>query len=156
MTGSHVALIGLGSNLDDPVQQVRRAISALATVGSVEAVSHFYRSRPWGNPEQPDFINAVARLRTHFEPHALLDALKGLEVTLGRVPSERWGPRSIDLDILTYDALELEDAELCLPHPHLFERAFALVPLAELDASYAQSVAVLDPSERDALTILDS
>ncbi len=156
MPDSHVAVIGIGSNLDDPLQQVRRAIAALATVGTVEASSRFYRSRPWGNPEQPDFINAVVRIRTHFGPHALLDALKALEVILGRVPSERWGPRSIDLDILTYDALELVDAELCLPHPHLFKRAFALVPLAEIDASYAQAVAALDPGERDGLTLVES
>ncbi len=156
MPDSHVAVIGLGSNLNDPVQQVRRAISALASVGSVEAVSRLYRSRPWGNLTQPDFINAVVRMRTRLEPHALLGALKALEATLGRVPSERWGPRSIDLDILTYDALEFVDAELCLPHPHLFKRAFALVPLAEIDASYALAVAALDPAERDGLTLIET
>ncbi|MHB8461256.1 MAG: 2-amino-4-hydroxy-6-hydroxymethyldihydropteridine diphosphokinase [Vulcanimicrobiaceae bacterium] len=155
MQATHVAAIGIGSNLGDPVQQVHRAISALASLGSVDAISRFYRSRPWGNLEQPEFVNAVVRLHTHFEPHALLEALKTLESTLGRVPSERWGPRAIDLDILTYDALDSADEELCLPHPHLFERAFALVPLAEIDASYAQAVAALDPSERDSLTLID-
>ena len=100
-----LARIGLGSNLGDPVANVERALAALGSLGRVSARSGLYRTPAWGVTEQPFFVNAAALLETALEPHALLGALKALETELGRTASYRWGPRAIDLDILTYDAL---------------------------------------------------
>jgi 2-amino-4-hydroxy-6-hydroxymethyldihydropteridine diphosphokinase len=100
-------------------------------LGTVEARSRLYRTDPWGGIEQPDFINAVVALRTDFDPASLLRALQSLERRLGRRPGVRWGPRAIDLDLLTFDEMQLEGA-IVLPHPRLRERAFVLVPLAEI------------------------
>jgi len=131
-----LATIGIGANLGDAATNVERAIEALCEVGTVTARSSLYRSRPWGNPDQPDFTNAVARVETPMAPRALLSTLQTIERRLGRVPGERWGPRAIDLDILLYDDLGFEDDRLRVPHRYLFQRAFVLVPLAEIDASF--------------------
>jgi 2-amino-4-hydroxy-6-hydroxymethyldihydropteridine diphosphokinase len=137
------AYIGVGSNLGDPIANVRDAIAALGEIGSVERTSSLYRTKPWGKTDQPDFINAVASIETGLHPRALLGALKEIEGRLGRVPAERWGPRAIDLDLLSYDDLRVEEEALTIPHARMLERAFVLVPLAEIDASFA--------STRDAL-----
>jgi 2-amino-4-hydroxy-6-hydroxymethyldihydropteridine diphosphokinase len=131
-----LARIGLGSNLGDSVSNVTRALDALSEIGRVVARSHLYRTPPWGDLEQPEFVNAAALVETELQPRALLAALKGIEAALGRVPTRRWGPRAIDLDILAYDDLELAEPDLTIPHPGLLERAFALGPLAEIDPSY--------------------
>lgn len=131
-----VARIGLGSNLGDAHAHVEAAIAAQAEIGTLLARSRLYRSKAWGVCEQPDFINAVVSLETELAPRELLRALKHLEARLGRVETYRWGPRLIDLDILTYDALILNEPDLVLPHPRLFERAFVLAPLSEIDATY--------------------
>jgi 2-amino-4-hydroxy-6-hydroxymethyldihydropteridine diphosphokinase len=131
--------IGIGANLDDPVARVQAAMAALGALGAIERVSRLYRTQPWGVEDQPEFVNAVALLRTDRTPRELLAALKEIEGRLGRRPGPRWGPRAIDLDILTFGDLVVDEPDLRIPHPYLFERAFVLVPLAEVDARYAQA-----------------
>ncbi len=130
------AHIGLGANLGDAEQSVRAAIAALDALPGVRllAASRLYRTPAWGREDQPDFINAAAAVATSLEPLALLDALLALERRFGRerLPGERWGPRTLDLDVLLYDARRIDLPRLQVPHPHLHERAFALVPLAEI------------------------
>src|ERR1700676_2121775 len=131
-----LARIGLGSNVGDAVANVRRAIEEVAALAPAAARSSLYRSEPWGVPEQPDFVNAAALLETVLEPRALLAALKAIEHRMGRGETQRWGPRVIDLDILAYDDLEMREPRLTIPHERLFERAFALAPLAEIDPAF--------------------
>ncbi|MCI1710162.1 MAG: 2-amino-4-hydroxy-6-hydroxymethyldihydropteridine diphosphokinase [Chiayiivirga sp.] len=120
------AFVGLGSNLDDPAAQLRRAFEALEAIDGVHAVrrSRLYRTPPWGRVDQPDFVNAVAELDTTLAPHALLLELQALEARFGRARREHWGPRVLDLDLLLHGDGEIRDAGLQLPHPHLHERAF--------------------------------
>ena len=139
------AAIGLGSNLGDPIANVERGFAALAGLGTVSARSSLYRSAPWGGVEQPPFVNAAALLDTRLTARSLLDALGEIERALGRTPSVRWGPRVIDLDILTYGGLAIHEAGLVVPHERLFERAFVLGPLAEIDAAFAAAFAALPP-----------
>ena len=130
-----LAYVGLGSNLDEPEQQVRRALQALAGVAGLRSVatSSFYRTRPWGNPDQPDFINAVAVMESELAPVDLLREALAIERRLGRVrDSSRWAPRTIDIDLLLFGRRKLTAAGLNLPHPHAMERAFVLVPLVEV------------------------
>lgn len=148
------AAIGIGSNLGDPCANVRAAFSALSCAGRVVAHSRLYRTQPWGRSDQPEFCNAVALLDTELEARALLDTLKGLEGELGRKPGERWGPRVIDLDILLYGERRVDEPGLHIPHPRLFERGFALIPLAELDPRYRQAVAGLPPGERESVALM--
>ncbi|QKT04942.1 2-amino-4-hydroxy-6-hydroxymethyldihydropteridine diphosphokinase [Ectothiorhodospiraceae bacterium 2226] len=129
------AYVGIGSNLGDPLAQVSRALTRLAQLPGVDAViaSPLYRSAPLGPQDQPDYVNAVAALDTELAPHALLDALQALEQEQGRVRgAQRWGPRTLDLDLLLYGDLQLVDARLTLPHPGLHERAFVLYPLRDI------------------------
>lgn len=129
------AYIGLGSNLDDPAAQVRRALAALAAMSDTRLIasSAFYRSPPMGPQDQPDFVNAVAGLLTRLPARELLGALQAIEDAQGRRrDGTRWGPRTLDLDLLLYGGLCLEEEGLVLPHPGLAERAFVLVPLLEL------------------------
>lgn len=132
------AYVGLGSNLDAPEQQIERALDALATrVPQTQLLrtSRRYRTLPWGIAEQPAFVNAVAEVATSLPPRDLLEALLMLERVQGRHrDGARWGPRTIDLDLLVYGDLRAEWPGLMLPHPRLAERAFVLVPLADLDA----------------------
>ncbi|MFN2448899.1 MAG: 2-amino-4-hydroxy-6-hydroxymethyldihydropteridine diphosphokinase [Candidatus Baltobacteraceae bacterium] len=155
MNATPIAAIGLGSNMGDPRANVKRAVSALSSAGQVLAVSRFYRTKPWGGPPgQADFCNAAVLLETLLEPLALLAELKRLESVLGRVPSERWGPRAIDLDILLYGRERIDHPDLCVPHARLFERAFALAPLADLDPLFASAFAGLDPQERESIALM--
>lgn len=133
------AAIGLGSNLDDPRAHVERALQELASLRESRpaAFSGLYRTRPLGPSGQPDYCNAVALLDTLLEPLALLDALQALERHHGRLPPHernvpRWGPRALDLDILLLDERVIHHPRLEVPHPHLHERAFVLVPLAQV------------------------
>ena len=140
------AYIGIGSNLDQPVRQVRRGIDALRALGEVGAVSSLYRTAPWGKTDQPEFVNAVVALDTKLEPRPLLYGLKRIERELGRADDgERWGPRRIDFDILLYGDQEIDETDLIVPHPRLHERAFALVPLAEIAPAYAGMRDALSP-----------
>jgi 2-amino-4-hydroxy-6-hydroxymethyldihydropteridine diphosphokinase len=142
------ARIGIGSNIGDAAANVRTAFERLAELGVVTARSSLYRTRAWGVTEQPDFFNAAALLETELQPHDLLRELKRIEGAMGRVTTYRWGPRVIDLDILAYDDVVLDDAQLTIPHAHLAERAFALAPLAEIDAAFADDYEALDPAVR--------
>ena len=127
-------VLALGGNVGDKVASLRRALRALAREGGIElaAVSRFYRTAPWGKTDQDWFVNACALGRTSFTPEALLERIKALEVELGRAPAERWGPRVIDIDLIAYGDIALKTERLTLPHPELFNRAFVLVPLAEI------------------------
>lgn len=129
-----LALVGIGSNLDDPVAQVGRAVDALALLPDSEVliVSSLYRSAPFGPVEQPDFVNAAAALETALAPRALLAGFKRIERELGRRPAERWGPRAIDLDLLAYGEAVIDEPDLVVPHPGIAERNFVLLPLAEI------------------------
>ena len=127
--------IGLGSNLADPPAQVEAGLRALARLPRtrLSAHSHLYLSAPWGRVDQPAFVNAVATLETELAPRDLLDALLALERAAGRErDGTRWGPRVLDLDRLVFGDRRIEEPGLRVPHPHLHERAFVLVPLAEI------------------------
>lgn len=129
------AYIGLGSNMDDPVAQVRRAFAALRDLpdSRLVASSALYQNPPMGPVGQPDFVNAVAALLTSLSPAELLAALQGIEDRHGRRrDGPRWGPRVLDLDLLVYGGRRLQTETLTVPHPGLTERAFVLWPLAEV------------------------
>ena len=129
------AFVGLGSNLGERAATIRRALELLDRARGVQviAVSTLRETEPWGPVEQPPFLNGVAELETGLEPEALLAVLLEVERELGRTRSgERWGPRTIDLDLLLHGDAVLELPGLTLPHPRLHERRFALEPLAEL------------------------
>ena len=125
-----VAYVGLGSNLGDREKTIRGAIAALQ---GVVAVSELRETDPIGVTAQPAFLNGAARLETELLPRELLETLLEIERGLGRERLERWGPRTIDLDLLLYGDEIVDEPGLTVPHPHLHERRFALEPLAELD-----------------------
>lgn len=131
----HVAWLGLGSNLDDPARHVRQAFQDLALAPDVGmlAASSLYRTAPVGGPAaQPDFCNACAAVVCGKPPLALLDALHAIEASHDRVRDVRWGPRTLDLDLLAFDDWRMDHPRLQLPHPRISQRAFVLVPLAEI------------------------
>jgi dihydropteroate synthase len=127
-------VLALGGNVGDKAASLRRSLRAIAGEPGIEltAVSRLYRTAPWGKIDQDWFVNACALGRTSLKPQALLERVKALEVELGREPTERWGPRVIDIDLIAYDDITLKTERLTLPHPELFSRAFVLVPLAEI------------------------
>jgi 2-amino-4-hydroxy-6-hydroxymethyldihydropteridine diphosphokinase len=129
-----LAYLGLGSNLGDRHHNLESAVAALDRTPGIRVtrVSTFRITPPYGVQDQPAFLNGVAEIETELEPLALLVAVKGIEAELGRVPSYRWGPRVIDIDILLYDRLRWESPELTIPHPGILERSFVMEPLAEL------------------------
>lgn len=132
------AFIGLGSNQDGPEGQVKSALAELGALPdtSLRRHSSLYRSMPVGPEGQPMYINAVAELDTALAPRVLLQALQTLERAHGRVRGgTRWGPRPLDLDILLYDDLNLNEPELVIPHPQMTLRNFVLAPLVEIDAN---------------------
>ena len=127
-----IAYLGLGSNLGDRRANLTAAVTGLPPAASVLRASSIYQTEPWGYLEQPAFLNQVLEVETNLAPVDLLAALKRLEAGLGRQATFRYGPRLIDLDILLYDKLVLDRPDLVIPHPQLAQRAFVLVPLAEL------------------------
>lgn len=126
--------IGLGSNMDGPHNQLDRAIESLSASPDIAlvAVSDRYQTPPIG-PSQPDYINAVAQLQTSMSPEALLDRLQSIEQQQDRVRTLRWGPRTLDLDILLYDNMLCDTERLTIPHPRMAERGFVLLPLADIN-----------------------
>lgn len=127
------AYIGIGANLGSRGETMRAALRKMAEAGiSLAAVSAFYETPPWGKTDQPPFLNAAVRISFDGTPRMLLGVLQRIERELGRVRHEHWGARTIDLDILHIDGMSMADAALTLPHPYLTERAFVLVPLAEI------------------------
>ncbi len=127
-------LIGLGGNIGDPLASMRAALHALDKhpLCRVAKVSSVWRTPPWGVTEQPDFLNACAAVSTTLEPRAFLERCLSIEQELKRVRDVRWGPRSIDIDILFFGGREFNEPGLIVPHPRLADRAFVLVPLAEI------------------------
>lgn len=155
------AFLGLGGNIGDPERSMARALRALdvATGTRVAAVSRLFRTPPWGKTDQPDFLNAAAELHTVLEPRSLLELCLGIERSLKRVRHERWGPRIIDLDILLYGHREIAEEGLTIPHPRMLERAFVLVPLADIapdlvvgGETVAEHLAAIDTTDVEALT----
>jgi len=138
-----LARIGIGANLGNAVHTVQIALAELNRFGTVVRASSLYETKPWGVKNQPDFVNAAALLETALAPRELLLELKKLEAELGREQTYRWGPRVVDFDILAYDDRTIDEPDLVIPHPRLHERAFVLVPLAEIDPGFQ--------SARDAL-----
>ena len=124
----------MGGNLADPAARIPEAIQLIADLPGTTVLrrSRLYRSAPWGDPGQPDFVNAACLLETSLGPEALLEAFQKIEAALGRVPGPRWGPRFIDLDILAYEGVVMETPRLTLPHPRFLERSFAILPAAEV------------------------
>ena len=129
-----VAYVALGSNLDGPRVQVARGFEELAALPhtALRARSRLYRTPPWGIVDQPDFVNAAARIETTLLPHELLDGLRAIEARAGRVRGVPNGPRTLDMDLLVYGNQSLREAGLAIPHPRLHERAFVLLPLADI------------------------
>jgi len=126
--------VGLGANIGEPVAQLKSALSELARLpeSSLLRVSSFYRSPPWGIEAQPPFVNAVAELATSLSPEQLMASLLSIEHAAGRERSMRWGPRVLDLDLLVFGDFIIDRPGLRVPHPYLHQRAFVLVPLAEI------------------------
>lgn len=148
----HDVAFSLGSNLGEREAVLAAAVDRLSLVDRLEIadVSSLYDSAPWGGVEQPKFVNICAIGRTTLEPHALLRVCKAIEADLGRMPGVRWGARAVDIDILYYGVKEFQDRVLILPHACLFERAFVLEPLAEIDPDHV----IGGRRVRDALAVL--
>ncbi|HEY0605517.1 MAG TPA: 2-amino-4-hydroxy-6-hydroxymethyldihydropteridine diphosphokinase [Herpetosiphonaceae bacterium] len=132
MSALHNVYLGLGANLGERLATLRAARDRLAPAATVVRCSSLYETPPWGVTDQPAFLNAVCHAQTALSAFELLAFLKDLEVDLGRTATTRWGPRLIDLDILLYDDLQLDTPTLTIPHLHLHERAFVLIPLGEI------------------------
>ena len=127
-----VVALSLGSNLGNRLDNMRHAVALMKPLGKITKRSAVYETPPWGVEAQPRFLNACVLLETDVPPKMLLDKLKEIEQVVGRVERERWGPREIDIDILTYGGEVINEAELTVPHPGTRERAFVLIPLSEI------------------------
>ena len=136
------AYLGLGSNLGNRDGLLQQAVDGLARFPDVTvvAVSPVYETAPVGGPEQPDYLNAVVALETEASPHRLLEVAHELEAAAHRIRAERWGPRTLDVDVLLVDDLLVDEPDLVVPHPRMWERAFVMAPLADLDPGYADRV----------------
>lgn len=124
--------LSIGSNMGDKKKYIRDALCAIGQFSEMNAVSKFYRTKPYGNMDQPDFINFAVEISTHLEPEDLLGRLQAVEASLGRVRSIKWGPRPIDLDILFYDKRIIQTQQLTVPHPDLQNRLFVLRPMMDI------------------------
>jgi 2-amino-4-hydroxy-6-hydroxymethyldihydropteridine diphosphokinase len=147
------AHIALGANLGDRVANLREAVLRINHLPGTRVIarSSIYETPPWGKTDQPQFLNAVITVETEREPEALLNDCLAIEQEMGRIRRERWGPRAIDIDLLTHGNTRMRSARLTLPHPALAERAFVLVPLLEIAPAFS-----LDgESGRDLLARLD-
>lgn len=128
----HIVYLALGSNLGNREENLKQAIASLPPQMDVKEKSHVYETPPWGYEEQPRFLNQVVKTQTYLQPEQLLKHIKRLEVALGRKATFRNGPREIDIDILMYDDLVLNTPILTLPHPHMHERGFVLLPMMDI------------------------
>jgi len=149
----HIVYLALGSNVGNRLANLKAAINNFTPQMKVIKKSNVYETPPWGFADQPDFLNQAVQAETYMEPEPLLQHLKRLEVALGRTPSFDNGPRSIDIDILFFDDVILDTPALKLPHPRLHERAFVLVPLADLAPDLLHPI--LNKSVRDLLHGVD-
>jgi len=136
-TKMHRASLGLGGNVGDPQASMAAALGLLNAMTEIDilTVSRIYRTPPWGKVDQDWFYNCCALVRTSLTPRQLLEACLAVESKLKRVRRERWGPRIIDVDVLTYDCAIVDEDGLAIPHPHMHERAFVLLPLNEIDGT---------------------
>ncbi len=150
----HTIYLALGTNLGDRMDNLHRAVAALSPTLRVTGLSSVYETPPWGYADQPAFLNMALAGETDLEPLALIVFLKKLETDLGREKTFRNGPRIIDIDILFYDDLIFEQAELTIPHPRLHERAFVLVPLNDIAPELMHPV--LKRTVRDLLKDVDT
>ncbi|HAF60856.1 MAG TPA: 2-amino-4-hydroxy-6-hydroxymethyldihydropteridine diphosphokinase [Anaerolineaceae bacterium] len=132
----HNIFLGIGTNLGDRLENLHKALQAIQRFADLKKVSSTYETEPWGYTEQPTFLNQVLAASTMRSPFEVLNSIKSIEGEIGRTPTFRYGPRIIDIDILFYDNILLEDARLILPHPHITERAFVMVPLDEIAPNY--------------------
>ncbi|MGA2516492.1 MAG: 2-amino-4-hydroxy-6-hydroxymethyldihydropteridine diphosphokinase [Thermodesulfobacteriota bacterium] len=153
----HIAYIGIGSNLGDKLSQCEKAVSEILRIDrhKLLAKSSLFKTQPVGYTSQDWFVNAVLKIETDLEAPELLRTLKMIESDLGRTETFRWGPRTIDLDILFFDDIEIHTEELRIPHPRIQERQFVLVPLAEIDQNLVHPVlkktirALLNDSQKE-------
>jgi 2-amino-4-hydroxy-6-hydroxymethyldihydropteridine diphosphokinase len=147
--GSRRAYFGIGSNLGNRLAYLQLAVDELsATDGiTVVGVSPVYETAPVGGPEQPDYLNAVVAVDTVLSARELLGVAQGIEAAAERVRTVRWGPRTLDVDVLLVGDERVDDADLVVPHPRLAERAFVVVPLAELDPAWRTRI----PADRDSV-----
>lgn len=157
-----IAAIGLGGNLGDPQATMSRALDLVDADPDirVRTVSRLYRTPPWGKTDQAWFHNACALVETTLDPHALLERCLAIETKLGRVRTDRWGPRTIDLDVLLHGDFQSDGTELTVPHPRMTERAFVMVPLADIAPqaliklqSVADWASLVDTDGIEALTV---
>lgn len=163
MSAVHRAVVALGANLGDAHASLITAMRALSEIPNTHVIasSKIFRTAPIGGPEQPEYFNAVAIISTEATAAELLDALHGIENAHGRERSVRWGPRTLDLDLITFDGVRSDDPHLTLPHPRAQERAFVLMPWCDADPharwgdgrSIAVMVAELD--EQDCVAVSD-
>ena len=138
----HIAYIGIGSNLGDKLNHCEEAVSEILKIDrhTLLAKSPFFKTQPVGYTSQDWFVNGVIKIKTDLEALELLRTLKTIESQLGRMKTFRWGPRTIDLDILFFDDVEIHTEELQIPHPHIQDRQFVLIPLAEIDQNLVHPV----------------
>lgn len=132
MNPEHTAVISIGTNLGKRKTNIKAALKELCAAGKLTSVSRIYRTKPYGLAGQPDFINLAVVLNTDLQPLELLNHLLSIEARLGRVRTERWGPRIIDLDIIFYNAAVINLPQLTVPHPDMHRRAFVLDPLLDI------------------------
>jgi len=132
MNMDHIVYLSLGTNIGKRPANLKQAISMLPPQMTVKARSKVYETPPWGYTEQDNFLNQVVKVTTYLEPELLLKHIKRMEVAMGRKSTFRYGPRLIDIDILFYDEEVLETSSLILPHPHLHERGFVLLPMMDI------------------------
>ncbi|MFB3885479.1 MAG: 2-amino-4-hydroxy-6-hydroxymethyldihydropteridine diphosphokinase [Thermodesulfobacteriota bacterium] len=138
----HIVYIGIGSNVGNKLHQCEEGISEILKFNHHKLLgrSSFYRTKPVGCISQDWFVNGVIKIETDLEPHNLLSLLKTIESRMGRAETFRWGPRTIDLDILAFDDRKISTEDLQIPHPLLHERQFVLIPLAEIDRDFVHPV----------------
>lgn len=139
---SSKAWLSLGANIGEPRAQLAEAVRRIGEQPAIQvtAESSVLITKPWGKTDQPDFANMAVAIETALKPIELLDVLLGIELAMGRVRDEVWGPRLIDIDIIAYDRFEIKTARLTLPHPYAHERSFVLDPLRQIDESVANWV----------------
>jgi 2-amino-4-hydroxy-6-hydroxymethyldihydropteridine diphosphokinase len=144
-----IAYLGLGTNLGDRLANLQTAVDLLGTEPGIRVVvsSRIWETEPVGGPDQPDYLNVVVRIESELEPGELLAACMRVEGSLGRVRDVRWGPRTIDIDVLLFGDVVSDEPTLTLPHPRMLKRAFVLLPLLELDP---------DPVLPDGRRVLDA